>query len=159
MSSLEKQVIDALDQLEVPYSVIEIDPLFSDTKEFCGKYEYPFEQTCNTIIVTSKKGPKKYAACVVLAHTRLDVNRCVKNLLGTTKASFASAEEVKELTQMELGGVTPLSLPAGLPLYVDERVLKAEWVILGGGSRSIKIKIAPEVFKSLHAEVVSGLAL
>src|SRR5215813_14244836 len=130
MSSSEKQVIDALDQLGTPYSVIEIDPLFSDTKEFCEKYEYPFEQTSNTIIVVSKKGPKKYAACVVLAHTRLDVNKRVKQLLGATRASFAPAEEVRELTGMEIGGVTPLALPAGLPIFVDERVMSPEWVIL-----------------------------
>ena len=59
---------------------------------------------------------------------------------------------------MEIGGVTPLALPVGLPLYVDERVTRAEWVILGGGSRGIKIKVAPVVFVELSAEVILELA-
>ena len=159
MSSSEEKIIDALDKIGIPYEIIEIDPAFSDTSAFCEKYGYPAEQTCNTIVVTSRKGLKKYAACVVLAHTRLDVNRRVRGLLGTAKASFAPAEEVKELTGMELGGVTPLALPTGLPLYVDDRVMRPEWVILGGGSRKIKIKIAPAVFMKLGAEVVAELAL
>jgi prolyl-tRNA editing enzyme YbaK/EbsC (Cys-tRNA(Pro) deacylase) len=158
MSNPEKKIIDALNKLGTSYEIIEIDPAFSDTTAFCEKYGYPPEQTCNTIIVASRKGMKKYAACVVLAHTRLDVNKRVRNLLGTSKASFAPAEEVKELTGMELGGVTPLALPTGLPLYVDDRVMRTGWVILGGGSRNIKIKIAPAVFLKLNAEVVPELA-
>jgi prolyl-tRNA editing enzyme YbaK/EbsC (Cys-tRNA(Pro) deacylase) len=159
MSDPEKRVIEAADRAGVPYEVIEIDPQFSDTALFCERYGYPVEQTCNTIIVISKKGPKKAAACVIAANTRLDVNKRVKGLLGVSKASFASAEEMGELTGMEVGGVTPFSLPTELPLYVDERVMNQEWVILGGGGRGIKIKISPEVFVKLGADVVSKLAL
>jgi prolyl-tRNA editing enzyme YbaK/EbsC (Cys-tRNA(Pro) deacylase) len=159
MSDPEKRVIEAADRSGVPYEVIEIDPQFSDTTLFCERYGYPVEQTCNTIIVVSKKGLKRAAACVIAANTRLDVNKRVKGLLGVSKASFASAEEMGELTGMEVGGVTPFSLPVDLPLYVDERVMDHKWVILGGGGRGIKIKISPEVFVKLGAEVVSGLAL
>ena len=159
MSSTEEKIISALDRVGANYEIIEIDPEFSDTKAFCAKYGYPPEQTCNTIIVTSKRGPKKYAACVILAHTRLDVNKRVTTLLGTPKPSFAPAEEVKELTGMQLGGVTAFALPENLPLYVDERIIEAEWVILGGGSRRLKIKLAPEVLLKLGAQVVPDLAL
>jgi prolyl-tRNA editing enzyme YbaK/EbsC (Cys-tRNA(Pro) deacylase) len=159
MSSLEEKIISALDRIGASYEVIEIDPEFSDTEVFCAKYGYPPEQTCNTIIVTSKRGPKKYAACVILSHTRLDVNKRVTGLLGTGKASFAPAEEVKELTGMQLGGVTAIALPEDLPLYVDQRVIEAEWVILGGGSRRLKIKAEPGVLIKLGAEVVPKLAL
>jgi prolyl-tRNA editing enzyme YbaK/EbsC (Cys-tRNA(Pro) deacylase) len=154
---LEEKIINALDRIGASYEIIEIDPEFSDTEAFCEKYGYPLEQTCNTIIVTSKRGPKKYAACVVLAHTRLDVNKRVTGLLGTAKASFAPAEEVTELTGMHLGGVTAFALPEDLPLYVDERITKAEWVILGGGSRRLKIKVHPDVLIKLGAQVVPNL--
>jgi prolyl-tRNA editing enzyme YbaK/EbsC (Cys-tRNA(Pro) deacylase) len=159
MSSLEGKIIGALERIGASYEIIEIDPEFSDTEAFCEKYGYPPEQTCNTIIVTSKRGPKKYAGCVVLAHTRLDVNKRVTSLLGTTKASFAPAEEVTELTGMQLGGVTAFALPEDLPLYVDERIIKTEWVILGGGSRRLKIKVQPDVLIKLGAEVVPNLGL
>lgn len=159
MMSAEQKVIEALDRMGTPYEVIQIDPQFSDTVVFCEKYGFPFERTCNTIIVTSARGEKKYAACVVLANTRLDVNKTVKRLLGVSKASFASNEELQSLTGMEVGGVTPFSLPEGLTLCVDERVMNLDWVILGGGSRAIKIKISPEVFTKLKADVISELAL
>jgi prolyl-tRNA editing enzyme YbaK/EbsC (Cys-tRNA(Pro) deacylase) len=158
MNDAERKVIEALDKTGVAYEVIEIDPEFSDTAAFCERYGFPPEQTCNTILVTSKKGPKRQAACVVTADTRLDVNKRVRNLLGVAKASFATAEEMTALTGMEVGGVTPLALPPELPLYVDERVMRVEWIILGGGGRSIKIKVAPAVLPALGAQVIQDLA-
>jgi prolyl-tRNA editing enzyme YbaK/EbsC (Cys-tRNA(Pro) deacylase) len=158
MNDAERKVIEALSKLSVAYDIIEIDPEFSDTAAFCERYGFPLAQTCNTILVTSKKGPPRQAACVVLASTRLDVNKRVRKLLGVPKASFASADEMRELTGMEVGGLTALGLPPSLPLYVDERVMRPEWIILGGGGRSIKIRVAPEIFKALGAEVVGELA-
>src|SRR3989442_13978395 len=153
MQSPEDLVRAAVAKLGVPYELIEIDPGFADTAAFCEKYGYPVERSCNTIIVASRKEPKKFVACVVLAHTRLDVNRRVTKLMGVSKASFASAEEMMALTGMQVGGVTPFSLPAGMPLYIDDRIPPLDWVILGGGGRSLKIKISPAVFEKLGAEV------
>ena len=116
--------------------------------------------SANTIVVASKKEPKQYVACVVLATRRLDVNNRVKRLMGVNKASFATAEETTALTGMQIGGVTALALPAGLPLWVDREVLDEEWVILGGGSRSMKVKVSPSVLERIPgAEVVDGLTL
>ena len=159
MPPAEDRVVASLRTLGVPYELIEIDPAFADTAAFCEKYGYAPERSCNTIIVASKKEPKKFVACVVLAHTRLDVNKRVTKLIGVSKASFATAEEMIALTGMQVGGVTPFSLPPGVPLYVDQRIMAADWVILGGGGRSLKIKTSPAVFEKLGAEVISGLAL
>ena len=154
----EEAVAAAVAKLGVPYELIEIDPAFADTAAFCEKYGYPVERSCNTIIVASKKEPKQFVTCVVLAHTRLDVNKRVTKLMGVSKASFASADEMMALTGMQVGGVTPFSLPAGMPLYIDDRIPQLDWVILGGGGRSLKVKISPEVLIKLGAEVVPGLA-
>ncbi len=159
MPSPEEQVLTVVQKLDVPFEAIEIDPAFADTAVFCEKYGYPMEKSCNTLIVASKKEPKRFVACVVLAHTRLDVNKRVTKLMGVPKASFASADEMLALTGMQVGGVTPFSLPAGLPLYIDDRIMAADWVILGGGGRSLKIKISPEVFIKLGAEIVPDLAM
>ena len=159
MPTPEEIVIIALQKLDVSYELIDIDPNFADTAAFCEKYGYSAERSCNTIIVASKKEPKRYVACVVLAHTRLDVNKRVTKLMDVSKASFASADEMVALTGMQVGGVTPFSLPAGVPLYIDDRIMALDWIILGGGGRSLKIKTSPEVFRKLGAEVVSGLAM
>jgi prolyl-tRNA editing enzyme YbaK/EbsC (Cys-tRNA(Pro) deacylase) len=157
--AIADRVFRALDALGVPYERVDIDPENADTARFCEVYGYPIERSANTIIVASKKEPKEYAACVVRADTRLDVNHAVRALMGVSRLSFAKPEETMALTGMAIGGVTVLALPPELPIYVDERLMALDWVILGGGDRSTKVKVAPDVFRRLpNARVVPDLA-
>ena len=159
MDDIDGKVTASLDALGVAYEVMTIDPDFADTARFCERYGIPLENSANTIVVASKKEPKQYCACVVKATTRLDVNHAVRKLMGVSKLSFATAEETKALTGMMIGGVTVLALPPGLPIYVDERLMALDWLILGGGSRSTKIKTSPDVFRRLpDTTIVPDLA-
>lgn len=156
---IDRRVAASLDALGVPYEVMTIDPDFADTARFCERYGIPLENSANTIVVASKKEPKQYCACVVKATTRLDVNHAVRRLMNASRVSFATAEETKALTGMMIGGVTVLALPPDLPVYVDERVMALDWLIVGGGSRSTKIRTSPELFRRLPGTtIVSGLA-
>jgi prolyl-tRNA editing enzyme YbaK/EbsC (Cys-tRNA(Pro) deacylase) len=156
---IERRVVAVLHGLGVPYEIHRIDPAFADTAAYCREYGSLPEHAANTIIVVSKKEPRQYAACVVKATRRLDGNHTVRRLMNASRISFASAEETRELTGMMIGGVTVLALPAELPIYVDETLMDLPWIILGGGSRSLKIKTSPEVFRKLPgASVVPGLS-
>jgi len=158
-TDVERKVAVSLEKLGAPFELMRIDPDFADTAAFCEKYGIPLDHSGNTIIVASKKEPKQYCACLVLATTRLDVNHAVRKLLGASRVSFATAEETQALTGMMIGGVTLLALPPDLPVYVDERIMALDYVILGGGSRSSKIKIAPDALKRMpNLTVVAGLA-
>ncbi|HKO34217.1 MAG TPA: YbaK/EbsC family protein, partial [Candidatus Limnocylindria bacterium] len=100
-----------------------------------------------------------YVACVLLATTSLDVNNAVRREMGVRKASFARADPVRELTGMEIGGVTPFGLPAGLPILVDARVMEPDWIVLGGGNRSSKLRLAPDALRALpELRVIEDLA-
>ncbi len=160
MSDIQQAVVDHLAGAGLAYELIDCDPELADTAAFCEHYGYPLEQSANTIVVASRKPEGHNAACVVLAHTKLDVNKKVRSLLGVRKLSFAPPELTMELTGMLIGGVTPLALPPGLPIWVDSRVMDHDWVILGGGSRSLKIKVDPHIFEKLPgAEVIEALAV
>jgi prolyl-tRNA editing enzyme YbaK/EbsC (Cys-tRNA(Pro) deacylase) len=149
-----------LDDLGVDYEIVPCDPDLADTAAFCAAYGYRMEDSANTIIVAGRAEPPVHAACVVLATTRLDVNRTVRNRLGVRKASFASAEDTEQLTGMMLGGVTVFGLPPDLPLWVDRRVMERERIVLGGGSRSCKVVAPPAILLALpNMEVVDGLAI
>ena len=153
------RVTAALEAAGVPFELIRIDPANADTAAFCATYGYPPERSCNTIIVVSKKEPRSFCACVVLATTQLDVNRRVRTLLGASRASFAGADEMKALTGMELGAVTAFALPPDLPLYVDRRVMQCDWVILGGGGRDAKIRLDPKTLERFGARTIDNLAV
>ncbi len=156
----ESSVRAALDASGHPYEIMACDPALADTTDFCAHYGIPVSNSVNTILVKAKTGGERFAACVLLADSKLDVNRVVRKRLGARRVSFASAEETQRLTGMVLGGVTPVGLPEDLPVWVDARVMQAEYVILGAGVREAKIKVAPAVFHSLPGvEIVEGLAI
>lgn len=156
---IEQAVRDHLDALGEPYEVLPCDPALADTAAFCAHYGIAPEHSANCIIVASRREPKRYCACLALATTRLDVNKTVKRLLDAGRVSFAPPDETRSLTGMEIGGVTPFALPADLPLYVDRRVLEAPIVWVGGGSRSLKIGIAPVIFSRMpNVTVIDDLA-
>jgi prolyl-tRNA editing enzyme YbaK/EbsC (Cys-tRNA(Pro) deacylase) len=141
------------------YELFACDPELADTAAFCAAYGFAMEDSANTIVVIGKSNPPVYAACVVLATHRLDVNRAVKARLGTRKASFASPEETRALTGMAIGGVTAFGLPDGLPVWVDAAVMTRQRIVLGGGSRSWKVIAPPSILLTLPGvEVVEGLA-
>ncbi len=158
-AALESSVRGVLDSLGVAYEWMPCDPDFADTTAFCEHYGVSPDISANTIVVASRRGPQTYCACVVLATTRLDVNNVVRRLMNVPKASFAAAEETAQLTGMRIGGVAPFGLPPDMPLYIDAAVMQRDAVVTGAGSRSAKVKVAPDALQRLaHATVVEGLA-
>ena len=159
MEDVSARVQRALDALGVVYEVMACDPELADTAAFCEHYGVRLEDSANAILVVGKSEPRTYACCVVLATTRLDVNGAVRRRLGAKRASFASADETRDLTGMMTGGVTPIGLPANVPVWVDARVLERERVVIGGGDRSSKLLVSPTIFEQLPGtEIVIDLA-
>ena len=140
--------------------VAEIDPALADTAAFCERYDVALDESANCVVVTGRRdGEARFAACVVLATTRADVNGVVRRRLDVRKASFAAVELAVEETQMEYGGITPIGLPAHWPVFVDAAVAAAPRVIVGSGVRRSKLALPGELLGRLPgALVIEGLA-
>ena len=159
MSELLGKTQAALDAAGLRYKVLECDPDLADTAAFCAHYHFGLDQSANAILVAGKADPAKFACCVVLATTKLDVNKAVCKQLGVKRASFANAEQTREVTGMEIGGVTPFGIPGDIPIYVDAAVLGQAEVVMGGGNRSSKVILDPqELARFPGVQVVDGLA-
>ncbi|HWB87579.1 MAG TPA: YbaK/EbsC family protein [Acidimicrobiia bacterium] len=157
--SAAPEVTADMDAKGISYEVMACDPALADTALFCEAYGVPLEKSANAILVASRKPEGHNAVCVVLAHTRLDVNGTVRRKLGVRKVSFAPADLTREVTGQEIGGVTIFGLPDGLPVWLDSRVMDSEWIIVGAGSRTAKIKLDPAQLRTLDGyEVVDDLA-
>ena len=156
---LRRVVIGALDDIGASYSTMECDPALADTAEFCAAYDIPLDRSANAIMLASKRPAGVHAMFLVLATTRLDVNRKGRDLMGVKRVSFAPPDLTAEITGMVMGGVTPFGRPDDLPLFVDAAVVDQPWVVVGGGSRDMKVRVDPEVFTRMDATtVVAGLA-
>jgi prolyl-tRNA editing enzyme YbaK/EbsC (Cys-tRNA(Pro) deacylase) len=141
--------------------VVEIDPELSDTAATQDAYGLEVHTLANCVIVSGRReGEERIAACLVPASTRADINNAVKRRLDVRKASFLPRERAVELTGMEFGAITPIGLPAGWPIYVEETVIGTPLVIVGSGLRKSKLIVPGELFARLPGvEVVPGLGL
>jgi prolyl-tRNA editing enzyme YbaK/EbsC (Cys-tRNA(Pro) deacylase) len=160
---LAAPVADALRSL--PWSdqvrVSAIDPTPADTAQFCATYGVTLEESANCVIIAGKRGSDvSYAACVVTATTRADVNGLVRRHLGARRASFGPVDAVTAATGMEYGGITPIGLPASWPVLVDPLVAKAPTVVIGSGIRGSKLWLPGHLLADLPgAQVLPGLGL
>jgi prolyl-tRNA editing enzyme YbaK/EbsC (Cys-tRNA(Pro) deacylase) len=158
-TKLHPSVERALGEYGIAHEVLACDAELADTAAFCEHYGVSLEQAANTILVASRKVDlPKYAVCVVLGTTRLDVNKTVREKLGVKRLSFADAETTVQVTGMLIGGVTAIGT-RDLPIYVDSAVLEQGEVIMGGGNRTSKLRLDPrELAKLPGVEVIEGLA-
>ena len=159
---LADPVAKALTELDLADSVwvAEIDPGLADTAAFCERYGVAPAQSANCVVVTGRRdGQPRYAACLVLATTRADVNGLARRQLDVRKASFAPMDEAVSLTGMEYGGITAIGLPAGWPVLIDAAVAAAPMVVVGSGLRRSKLAVAGAALARLPgAAVLDGLA-
>ena len=158
---LAPPVVDALQAMgDSAVLVAEIDPDLADTAAFCEAYQVGLNESANCVVVSGKReGEVRYAACLVLATTRADVNGVVRRYLDVRKASFAPMDTAVAETGMEYGGITPIGLPKGWPLLIDARVITTPNVIIGSGVRRSKLVLPSALLAKLPgAEVVDDLA-
>jgi prolyl-tRNA editing enzyme YbaK/EbsC (Cys-tRNA(Pro) deacylase) len=140
--------------------VAEIDPAAADTATFCERYGVSPAESANCVVISGKReGEVRYAACVILATTRADVNNVARRELDVRKASFAPMDTAVAETGMEYGGITPLGLPASWPVLVDAAVADTPYVVIGSGVRHSKLVLPAKLLASLPgARVIDGLA-
>ncbi|NUO98367.1 MAG: hypothetical protein HOW71_29325 [Nonomuraea sp.] len=140
--------------------VTEIDPGLADTAEFCERYGVRLDESANCVVVAARRGGEtRYAACMVLATMRVDVNGIVRKHLDARKASFAPMADAVELTGMEYGGITPLGLPGDWPILVDAHVADHPRVVIGSGARRSKLAVSGATLAGLKAAEVLSLTI
>jgi prolyl-tRNA editing enzyme YbaK/EbsC (Cys-tRNA(Pro) deacylase) len=157
---LADPVAAALRSWDVAVEVAEIDPDLADTAAFCDTYNVGLEESANCVVIAGKReGEVRYAAALVLATTRADVNGVIRRYLDVRKASFAPMDAAVSETGMEYGGITPIGLPKSWPVLIDSRVVAVPHVIIGSGVRRSKLVLPGAALATLPgAEVVADLA-
>jgi prolyl-tRNA editing enzyme YbaK/EbsC (Cys-tRNA(Pro) deacylase) len=156
---LAAPVVTAVETMADDVSVAAIDPALADTAAFCERYGVSMGESANCVIVAAKRGGEtRYAAVMVLATMRADLNGVIRRHLDARKASFAPQQDAVELSGMEFGGITPLGLPDDWPVLVDTEVARQPYVVIGSGIRGSKLALAGEALGRVKAAEVVSLA-
>ncbi|MFK0102205.1 YbaK/EbsC family protein [Streptomyces sp. NPDC091040] len=135
---------------------VDTDAEIADTAAFVAHHGAGLlDHSANCVVLSGKRGTDvTLAACLVLSHSRVDVNGVARKHLGLRKARFASMDTAVGETGMEYGGITPIGLPTAWPLLIDSAVVDEEWVLIGSGSRRGKLIVTGKALGALPGAVI-----
>lgn len=159
-SLLAPPVAEAVKTIDAELYVSEIDPGVSDTAAFCERYEIGMDVSANCVVIEAKRADRVwYAACVILATTRADINSVIRKSLDARKTSFAPMEKAVNMTGMEFGAITPIGLPADWPIFIDTQVAASQKVIIGSGVRHSKLLVPGKLLGELRRASVMDITI
>ena len=141
--------------------VAAIDPALADTAQFCETYGVTLEESANCVVIAAKRGSEvTYAACMVTATTRADVNGLVRRHLGARKASFGPVRCGRRADRHGVRRNTPSGCPESWPVLVDDLVAKSPRVVIGSGIRGSKLWLPGHLLAGLPAgQILPGLGV
>lgn len=157
MVKIHQTVENIFIQNQSSIEVFECKDEFSDTQEFCNHYGFDIEDSCNAILLKSKKPEIFYAMFCVLGSNKLDVNHKAKLVMGAKKVSFASKDEAEEITNQIYGGISPLGLENNIKVFIDQNVMTREQVFIGAGNRVSKFFLTPKLLQNLTNATIAQL--
>jgi prolyl-tRNA editing enzyme YbaK/EbsC (Cys-tRNA(Pro) deacylase) len=150
-----REALAAAPGLAAVAEVAEIDPELADTAAFCARYGVALAESANCVLVSGKRGGDvRLAAALVLADTRADVNGVLRRAMDVRKLSFASRDTATGESGMEYGGITPIGLPDGWPVYLSAGVAAADRAVIGSGLRRSKLVVPGSALAGLPGAVV-----
>ena len=81
--------------------------------------------------------------------------KTLRQVIGQSRLSMASADEVLAITGYPIGAVSPFGLPAPLPIFIDQSVLAEEEISIGSGWRNITVILrSADLQRALPAAVI-----
>jgi Cys-tRNA(Pro) deacylase len=93
-----------------------------------------------------------YLMIISAGDVKID-GKAVKNLVGS-KVRMADADEVREITGFNIGGVCPFALKTEIPIFLDESLKKYQVVYTAAGTDNTAL---PITFEEL-CEITGGAA-
>lgn len=94
-------------------------------------------QIAKSIVFKSKK--EEYVLIVSTGDVKID-SKAVKELIGS-RVRMANAEEVKEVTGFNIGGVCPFALKTPIPVYLDESLNRYDVVYAAAGTANTAVPV------------------
>lgn len=99
----------------------------------------------------------KFCMCVLRADTKINF-KSMKNILGASSVNFATADEVKKVTNCIPGGVPPFGNLFNIPVYCDKRLLENETINFNAGTQTQSISMKAEDWQKAVNPIVEDFA-
>ena len=137
MSSPEETIINLLKERQVPFEVIEHEPVYNNAA-MAEAAKVPLGDTLKNIMLETTEG--EIIVVVVPGDQRFDTKRLTAKA-GTKRVVFAKPEKVLEFAGCAVGSVPPFGHAKPVRVFLDPAVLAKVAVYFNPGSHTKSVKI------------------
>lgn len=127
-----------LDGLEMPYEVLTYPATVVTAVGVAGILGVPPGEVLKTLVVLADGKP---ALVMVSGDTEVDL-KVLARAVGAKAVQMAPKARAESLTGLQTGGIGALALTGKrFPVYVDERALEHDRVLVNGGKRGLNLRL------------------
>jgi Cys-tRNA(Pro) deacylase len=140
MSKIRTHAIRALDEMGIPYRVIEQEHKARNVEEAAEERGVPMRQVVKSLLTLGSD--RRHVMALVRGDQRLSLKKLAR-LVGVKSLEMAPEKDVPRITGYQIGAVAPLGLRrAGLTIYVDRHILEESWVSISAGRHDAGLELA-----------------
>lgn len=136
MSSIVTPVTLALDRLHVPYRLFEHSGPVHSLEQAAQERGQQAGQVIRTIVFRLSQG--EYVMALMAGPQQISWG-ALRLIIGRSRLTMASKEEVLHVTGYELGAVSPFGLPQPMRILADTHVFEPEELSIGSGQRGLAV--------------------
>jgi Ala-tRNA(Pro) deacylase len=145
-----EKILSIFKENNVTYQLYEHEPVYT-SQEAAKIRGVELKTGCKSMVLKTKDG--KFVLANVAANKKIDLKKLERML--DRKLSFASKEEVLQITNCESGSVPPFGKLFGLPTFLDESVLENDFVNFNIGMLTRSVKISKQDLLKLMDPTIS----
>lgn len=153
------KIIELLKTAGYWFETFEHEPVKTSEEAATVRPDYSLSQGAKAMIVRVKKSrsEKKFIMLVLPGNVRFDTKK-VKNLLEAKDVTFATKEEISDLTNgVQIGGVPPFGNLFGIKVIADPTLFENEKIVFNAGDRRFSIAMRSEDYKTLVNPQVNSI--
>jgi len=152
MSKTKTHAIRALDELGIPYEILEQAHKTRNVEGAAAERGVPERQVVKTLLV--RRPDKRHLIALVRGDQRLSLKKLAR-LTGVKVLEMAPEGDVPRITGYQIGAVAPLGLRrSDLPIYVDHHIMEEPRVGISAGRHDTGLELtAEDLVNAVHGQV------
>ncbi|MBN1657966.1 MAG: hypothetical protein JXA93_06165 [Anaerolineae bacterium] len=139
---IRTHAIRALDELNIPYTVVEQAHKAKNVEQAAVERGVPVAQVVKTLLI--RRANRRHVIALVRGDQRLSLKKLAR-VVGDKALDLAPPEDVPRITGYQIGAVSPFGLRRhDVPVYVDHHILDELRVGVSAGRHDAGIEMATE---------------
>lgn len=129
----------ALEQRRIDYETLTYSPEIHSADIVAEALGLPARLVYKTLVVLPERG--RPLLVMIAGDRELDL-RATAKAIGQKRVAMAPKREAERLTGLLVGGIGALALlNKGFDVYIDERALAEETILVNGGQRGLNLRL------------------